>query len=132
MTAFLIFLHVVVCFALIVIVLLQAGKGAEIGAAFGAGSSGTVFGARGAGSFLGKMTAAAAVIFMLTSLILSYFAGQPGSSSIMPEVVAPAQQSAPAPDQALPPAAAPAEQPATPAAESAPAAEKAAPAEKTN
>ena len=93
---FLIFLHVLVCIALILVVLLQAGKGAEIGAAFGSGSSQTVFGARGAGSFLGKMTAAAAVIFMLTSLVLSYFAGQPGAGSVMPSLVSPKAQEAPA------------------------------------
>ncbi|MDY6849722.1 MAG: preprotein translocase subunit SecG [Thermodesulfobacteriota bacterium] len=123
MTTFLIILHVLVCIALILIVLLQAGKGAEVGAAFGAGASGTVFGARGAGSFLGKMTGAAAVIFMLTSLILSYFSGQPGSSSVMPDVVAPAQQEAPAPppSQGATPAATPDQAPALPAEESAPA-----------
>jgi len=107
MTGFLIVLHIIVCLALIAIVLLQGGKGAEIGASFGAGSSQTVFGATGGQSFLGKMTTAAAVIFMLTSLILAYFYGQPGSSSIMPgQVGTPAaQQAAPAPEQ---PAAAPA------------------------
>ncbi len=108
---FLMFLHVFVCIALILVVLLQAGKGAEIGAAFGSGSSQTVFGARGAGSFLGKMTAAAAVIFMLTSLILSYFASQPGAGSVMPSVVAPSSQEAPASPMGETPAA-----PAQPAA----------------
>jgi preprotein translocase subunit SecG len=84
MTTLLIALHVLVCIALIVIVLLQAGKGAEIGASFGAGSSQTVFGAGGGKDFMSKLTASAAIIFMLTSLTLAYFYGQPGSSSVMP------------------------------------------------
>jgi preprotein translocase subunit SecG len=88
MTTFLIILHILVCLALIAIVLLQGGKGAEMGASFGAGGSNTVFGAAGGQSFMGKLTAAAAIIFMLTSLILAYFYGQPGSSSIMPATVA--------------------------------------------
>jgi preprotein translocase subunit SecG len=115
MTTFLVFLHVLVCFALIIIVLLQAGKGASIGASFGAGASGTVFGAAGAGSFLGKMTGVAAIIFMLTSLTLSYFAGRPGAGSIMPEVVAPTQQTMPLCDQPMPTA------PTVPGEEAAPA-----------
>lgn len=87
MTAFLIILHVIVCIALIIIVLLQAGKGAEIGASFGSGSSQTVFGATGGKSFMSRLTTGAAIIFMLTSLILAYFYGQPGSSSVMPASV---------------------------------------------
>ena len=63
-------LHVVVCFLMIAAILLQAGKGAEIGAAFG-GSSQTVFGSRGPGTFLSKVTIAAATIFFLTSLGLA-------------------------------------------------------------
>jgi preprotein translocase subunit SecG len=68
----LVVVHVVVAVALIMIVLLQAGKGAGIGAAFG-GASQTVFGPRGPGSFLGKLTTAAAGIFMITSLMLAIF-----------------------------------------------------------
>jgi preprotein translocase subunit SecG len=63
-------IHVIVCFLMIGAILLQAGKGAEIGAAFG-GSSQTVFGSRGPGTFLSKVTVAAAIIFMLTSLGLA-------------------------------------------------------------
>jgi preprotein translocase subunit SecG len=63
-------IHVLVCFFLIFIVLLQGGKGAELGAAFG-GSSQTLFGSRGAATFLSKLTTAAAVVFMLTALLLS-------------------------------------------------------------
>lgn len=92
MTAFLVSLHVVVCIALIVIVLLQMGKGAQAGASFGAGSSQTIFGASGGGSFMGKVTAGAAVIFMLTSLSLAYFYGSPESQTVMPSAVSiPAQ-----------------------------------------
>ncbi len=74
--------HVSVCIALIMIVLLQRGKGADMGAAFG-GSSQTVFGSGGATSFLHKVTTVAAVIFMLTSLGLSFLSGRVGTSSIM-------------------------------------------------
>ena len=87
MTTLLTILHVLVSIALIIIVLLQAGKGAEIGASFGAGSSQTVFGAGGGKSFMSKLTASAAIIFMLTSLTLAYFYGQPGGNSVMPNTV---------------------------------------------
>jgi preprotein translocase subunit SecG len=72
MTTVLIVLHVLVSVFLIAVVLLQRGRGAEIGAVFGGGASSTVFGSRGAGSFLSKLTTAAAAIFMITSLSLSY------------------------------------------------------------
>lgn len=75
-------IHVVVCLALILIVLLQRGKGASMGAAFG-GSSQTVFGSTGATSFLHKVTAAAAIVFMLTSLGLAFLYGRGGPSSVM-------------------------------------------------
>jgi preprotein translocase subunit SecG len=73
-TIFLTVLHVLACLFLIVIVLLQRGKGAEMGAMFGGGAGATVFGSRGAGNFLTRMTTAAAVVFMLTSLTLAYVA----------------------------------------------------------
>jgi preprotein translocase subunit SecG len=66
------FVHVLAALVMIVVVLLQQGKGADIGAAFGAGSSQTLFGSRGAGNFLTKMTTAFVMIFMLTSISLSY------------------------------------------------------------
>ena len=64
--------HVIVCIALIMIVLLQTGKGADMGAAFGGGSSQTLFGSTGASTFLSKATTVAAIIFMVTSLALAY------------------------------------------------------------
>jgi preprotein translocase subunit SecG len=70
MATILLIVHVIVCFFLIFIVLLQSGKGAELGAAFG-GSNQTIFGSRGAATFLNKMTTVAAVVFMLTSLSLA-------------------------------------------------------------
>jgi preprotein translocase subunit SecG len=65
-------LHVIVCIFLVAVVLLQRGKGAEIGAVFGGGASSTVFGSRGAGNFLTKLTTGSAIVFMMTSLTLSY------------------------------------------------------------
>ena len=65
--------HIIICVALICIVLLQTGKGADMGAAFG-GSSQTLFGSSGPGTFLGKITTVVAIVFMLTSLWLAYFA----------------------------------------------------------
>ena len=83
MTILLIILHITVSIALIAIVLLQSGKGAEMGASFGASGSQSVFGAGGGSTFMSKLTTGAAIIFMLTSLTLAYLSGQPGSSSIM-------------------------------------------------
>ena len=75
-------LHIVVCIALIMIVLLQKGKGADMGAAFG-GSSQAVFGSAGAAPFLSKVTAAAAIVFMITCLSLAYLYGKGATSSVM-------------------------------------------------
>jgi len=99
MVTFLLTLHIIVCIALIVIVLLQAGKGADAGASFGGGASQTVFGASGGRSFMSKLTTSAAFIFMLTSLSLTYFYGKPGSDSLMPDQVqaVQTQEQAPAP-----------------------------------
>jgi preprotein translocase subunit SecG len=95
MTSVLIGLHIVVSIALIVIVLLQMGKGAQAGASFGAGGSQAMFGSTG-GNAMSKITATAAIVFMLTSLSLAYFYGSPSSQTVMPSsVTAPAQQSAP-------------------------------------
>ena len=110
MHIFLIILHILVSIALIAVVLLQSGKGAEMGASFGAGGSQSVFGAGGGSTFMSKMTTAAAIIFMLTSLTLAYL-GKAGSSSIMSSKAA--TKAAPQ-KQATPPQQ-PATAPATPA-----------------
>jgi preprotein translocase subunit SecG len=73
MTAFLITLHILVCIVLILFVLLQPGARGGVGAAFGGAGGQTVFGGRGANTFLAKLTAVAAVIFMITCISLSYF-----------------------------------------------------------
>jgi len=78
MTTLLLIIHVIVCLMLIAIVLLQSGKGAELGAAFG-GSSQTLFGSRGAATFLSKLTTIAAVVFMITSLTLAVVTAKGGS-----------------------------------------------------
>jgi preprotein translocase subunit SecG len=92
--------------AIVALVLLQRGKGAEAGAGFGAGASGTVFGARGASTALSRATAIFAAIFMLNSLALAYMGRQATSEpkSILDE----AAQSAPQPAKHLPAAPAPA------------------------
>ena len=82
MTLILVLLHVSVCIALILIVLLQTGKGADMGAAFG-GSSQALFGSSGATSFMHKVTAAAAIIFMLTCMGLTLHFGKGETSSVM-------------------------------------------------
>jgi preprotein translocase subunit SecG len=84
---FLTSLHVMACLVLIVVVLLQRGKGAEMGAMLGGGGSQTVFGSRGAGNFLTKMTTGCAVIFMVTSLSLSYLGGQESSELLFDEQI---------------------------------------------
>lgn len=80
--------HVMVAFALILIVLLQSGKGASMGAAFG-GSSQTVFGSRGPAGFMSKLTTAVAVIFMLTSLTLSMLSAEDRQVTILDDVAPP-------------------------------------------
>ncbi|GAB2789961.1 preprotein translocase subunit SecG [Halomonas shantousis] len=72
--------HVAIAIALVVLVLLQQGKGAEAGASFGGGSSQTVFGSRGSGGFLAKLTGVLAAVFFATSLVLAYFASQAGEA----------------------------------------------------
>ena len=86
MSILIVVVHVIVCIALILIVLLQTGKGADMGAAFGGGGSQTLFGATGASTFLSKATTAAAVIFMLTSLVLAYMAGNKGTARLVTDV----------------------------------------------
>jgi preprotein translocase subunit SecG len=77
--------HVIVCLFLVGIVLLQHGKGADIGASFG-GSSQSLFGTEGPLPLLNKITTAAAIIFMLTSVTLAYISSRTGSNSVMSNV----------------------------------------------
>ncbi len=100
--------HLLVTLGLILIVLLQSGKGADIGAAFGGGSSQTVFGGRGAATFLSKLTSALAILFMLTSLTLTILASQRGASTVVGE-------DRPKPASSAPAAPAPPAAPASPA-----------------
>jgi preprotein translocase subunit SecG len=114
-------LHIVVSVALILVILLQTGKGSDIGAVFGGGSSQTLFGSTGPTSFLSKLTAGAAIIFMLTSLFLAYFSGTGGTRSIMKSGAGAPVQAMPAPPASMPampgaPAAPPAGMPAPPVA----------------
>ncbi len=87
MTIALTVLHVIACFVLIAVVLLQRGKGAEMGAVFGGGASSTVFGSRGAGNFLTKLTTGCAVVFMMTSLSLSYIGTQKAGDQLFEDGV---------------------------------------------
>ena len=116
MRSLLIFLHVLVCFVLILVVLLQAGRGASMGAVF-RGASQTIFGASGAGTFLGKMTTVVAIIFMLTTLGLSYFSSEK-ATSVVKDYAPPKAAERTVPKQV--PAPAPAAAPVTPAAPAAP------------
>ncbi len=97
-------LHVLVCVCLIAIVLLQKGKGADMGVALGGAASNTVFGARGAGNFLTKLTTGAAIVFMVTSLVLSRMGGDTGVDEILrsaPQVEIQAEPMAP-PESSFP------------------------------
>ena len=88
MIALVVVIHILVCVTLIGVVLLQQGKGADVGAVFG-GSSQTVFGASGAGNLLTKVTGVCAVIFFTTSLILAYSSTRHATSSIFEGVKVP-------------------------------------------
>ncbi len=87
--------HVIACFMLIFVVLLQKGSGSDMGAAFGGGSSDSVFGARGSGSFLGKLTALIATVFMVTSLTLAFFTTKQGDGVSVMEKAPVAEKAAP-------------------------------------
>lgn len=103
-------IHYIVCIFLIGVILLQAGKGADIGAAFGAGGSQTVFGARGPATFLNKLTIAAALIFLVTSVTLAQLAKKDAGASVVDSLPS---QTAPAPSVDV-------EKPAEPAQDAAP------------
>ena len=79
-------IHYMICAFLIVVILLQAGKGADIGAAFGAGGSQTLFGPRGAATFLNKLTAGVAIAFLCTSLSLVAMSKSTSGRSVLEKV----------------------------------------------
>jgi preprotein translocase subunit SecG len=90
-------LHVLAALAIIGLVLLQHGKGADVGAAFGSGSAGSVFGSAGSANFLSRATAILAVVFFVTSMALTYFSSRKADTEgVM------SGHTAPAPDQTLP------------------------------
>jgi preprotein translocase subunit SecG len=120
-------LHVIVSVGLILVVLLQTGKGAEIGAVFG-GSSSTIFGSSGAGNFLTRLTTGMAIVFMITSLALGYFAGRKPSATIFDSRTPAAAPSA----QPVVPAAQPTAPAATPAPAAPDAQERTQPTKETN
>jgi len=94
--------HLLLAIGLIGLILIQHGKGADAGAAFGSGASSTVFGARGSGSFLTRLTAILATLFFLTSMALAYFAAQVDEpKGLMEGVEVPAAQPV-LPDSDLP------------------------------
>lgn len=124
MTTILIIIHVLVCLFLIVIVLLQHGKGADIGATFG-GSSQSLFGTEGPIPLLNKITTLAAIVFMVTSISLAYISANKSTGTVMEDVqvqAPPVQQpqvpvvpsepvTIPAPEKTAEPAATPQEMP---------------------
>jgi preprotein translocase subunit SecG len=118
MYTILVVLHVLVSIALIGLVLIQHGKGADAGAAFGSGASGTVFGSRGSANFLTRITAWLAAAFFVLSLALAYVVhGKSASSSVVDQAPAPvaAEPVIPSATQEVP--AAPTSVPASPAPE---------------
>ena len=93
MSGLILLFHILFCAAIITLVLLQQGKGADVGAAFGSGSANTLFGSRGPASFLFKLTVSFAILFFITSMMLSYFQAQ--SVKEANALVAPSPVSAP-------------------------------------
>ncbi|WP_299978265.1 preprotein translocase subunit SecG [Desulfobacula sp.] len=92
MTNLVVALHVTVCILLILIVLLQSGKGAEMGISLGGGAGQTLFGATGPATILTKITTAVAIIFMVTSFTLAYMSGHKSDTSVMKENTTPVEQ----------------------------------------
>ena len=114
-------IQVISALAIIVLVLLQHGKGADMGAAFGSGASGSLFGASGSSNFLSKFTAGAAAVFFMATLALAFYGGRHtrAGGGVMENLPA---ASAPAASPAAPPSAAPAQSAASPSAPAVPAA----------
>ena len=102
MHTFLTVLHIIVGFFLILVILLQAGKGAAIGASLGSAGSQAMFGSSGAGNFLTKLTTGAAITFMVTSLSLSVLISKGDQDSVITEVEETTEQVPPAGKEELP------------------------------
>ena len=94
MTTLILSIHVIACILLIMIVLLQTGKGAGMGASLGGASSQALFGGSGPATLLSKVTTGIAIIFMLTSLTLAYRSSHSSQTSVMPDSPAPIEQPA--------------------------------------
>ncbi len=90
-------IHVIVCFFLILVVLLQKGKGQDIGSAFGGGGTQTAFGARSGATLLTKLTAVMAAVFMLTSITLTILISRPGADSVIGSGAAPSESAGESP-----------------------------------
>jgi preprotein translocase subunit SecG len=114
-------LHVLVAVAICGLVLLQHGKGADMGAAFGSGSSGSLFGASGSANFLSRSTAVLAAVFFVSSMALTWFgtahgpSRSPAEKSIMDAAPATKASDVPAPSSTLPPPTVPPAAPPGPA-----------------
>lgn len=95
----LLLVHVLAAVAMVGLILMQQGKGADAGAAFGSGASATVFGSQGSSSFVTRLTAGLATLFFITSLSLAYFAGQGQEevTSVVDRIELPQQSEIPAP-----------------------------------
>ena len=107
MQSFLIVVHILLAVTLIGLILLQHGRGADAGAAFGSGASATVFGARGSGSFLSRLTTVLAIVFFANSLALAYLSAHMEQAPalmdrIESEQAAPAKGQEPAPAEKAP------------------------------
>ncbi|MDP8224669.1 MAG: preprotein translocase subunit SecG [Candidatus Lernaella stagnicola] len=118
-------IHVLICIALILVILLQAGKGADLGAMLGGAGSHTMFGGSGAGNFLTRATTVVAVVFMLTCLGLAYLSARSGTVTDQADDAATLPISDPAPGATAPAA-------ATPDAANAPATGDAGPSDETD
>lgn len=102
MHTFLTVLHVIVGLFLILVILLQAGKGAAMGASLGSAGSQAMFGSSGAGNFLTKLTTAAAITFMVTSLSLAVISSKKDQDSVITETEETTKQVPPAAKEELP------------------------------
>lgn len=112
METFVLIIHLLTAVSIVVLVLLQQGKGADMGAAFGSGASGSLFGASGSTNFLSRSTAIAATVFFITSLVLTWFTGRDHvSGGVMQSGAAAQAQMAVKPMPLVPPVTAKPQQP---------------------